>query len=81
MRQLLLICAISKHRPNLMIPLKDDVPPVRRPGREIIGPIAMRQLNPLQAGDVHEINVLPTEHARAIVAIPSEGQELTVGRP
>src|SRR5271165_4066365 len=55
--QLLHFRAVGQHRPDLQaartVRLKDDVPPIRRPRREIVPPAIMGELHPLFAGHIH----------------------------
>ena len=41
----------------------------------------MRELHPLLAGDVHQINIVGARLSRAVLAHPGESQKLSVRRP
>src|SRR5690242_11458285 len=64
--QLLFLGTIGQHRPKLVTAtdgaLEDDVPPVWRPGRKIIPPIFVRELDDLLARDIHHVNILSAEY-------------------
>ena len=64
-----------------MVAFKDDVTAVRRPGRKVVAAGFMGELKPALAGDVHDVDVLPAGCAGAVLAVPTEGEELAVGRP
>src|SRR3984893_1098921 len=57
------------------------MPPIRRPAGKIIASRIVRELHPLLAGDVHQINIIGTRLSRPVLADPGEGQKLAVRRP
>src|SRR5205085_1804848 len=83
--KLRLLRAIGQHGPDLQaagaVGLKNNVPTVRRPGGKIVASAIMRELRPLPAGDIHEVNVAGSGLARTILANPGQCQELPVRRP
>src|ERR1700757_4434379 len=54
---------------------------VGSPVWEVVGTSVMSQLNPALGCDVHDVDILATGSARAILAIPAEGQELPIRGP
>ena len=54
---------------------------IGRPARKIVAARVVRQLNPLLAGDVHQIKLVGTGFSGSVLAHPGEGQELAVRRP
>src|SRR5437879_2039785 len=59
--QLLNFGAVGQHSPDFFLAraarLKHDVAPIRRPRRKIVAPAVVRKLDPLLAGDIHQIDV------------------------
>jgi len=72
--QLLYIRSIRQHRPNLIaagaVGLKHNVAAVGGPAREIVSSRVVRQLHPLLAGGVHQINVIGARFSGAVLALP-----------
>src|SRR5277367_5406400 len=68
----LLFRAIRKHGPDFgsatFFALEYDVPPIRRPGREILPSLVMGKLGPTLAGNVHDVDVLPPGRTGAVLA-------------
>src|SRR5271165_399962 len=83
--QLVQLGAVGEHHPDFFLPgahgLKNDVAAVRRPRRRIVTPAVVRELNPLFAGDIHQINVRRTGLAWSILTNPRQRQELSIRRP
>ena len=81
----MLVGPVRQHRPDVgtpaELPFEHDVAPVRGPEREVIASGVMRQLYPSLGGDVHYIDILPTWRTGTVLAIPAEGQKLSVRRP
>src|SRR5215470_13439244 len=81
----LLRSAVGKHGPDLLGAgaggLKYNVTSVRRPAGKIVTSSVMRQLHPLLAGNVDQINVLCPGCARAVMTNPGERQKLPIWRP
>ena len=61
--------------------LEHDVPSVRGPGREVVPAAVMRELHPLLAGDVHEVDIVRPGRSRSIFPEPGKRQKLPVRRP
>ena len=84
-RQLLLITPIRQHRPDLLptrsAGLKNNMPPIRRPRRKIISTPIMRQLHPLLAGRVHQVNIRCPRSTGPVMSSPREHQKLPIRRP
>src|SRR5882762_45867 len=82
-RQLLNLRAVGQHGPYLLAArtagLEHDVSSIRRPGRKIVASTIVRQLDPLLAGDIHQVDVVGSRSPRSIFAKPGQGQKLSVG--
>src|SRR5208282_1985652 len=72
--ELVLLGPVRQHRPDLRavidFALENNVPPIRRPRREIVAPRLVRGLQPSLAGDVHHVDVLPPGIAGTVLAVP-----------
>src|ERR1039458_6273811 len=83
--QLLYVGAVGQHGPYLVgsraVGLKHNVAAVRRPAGEIVAPRIVRELYPLLAGDIHQIQVVGTRFSGPVLAHPGERQKLSVRRP
>ena len=80
MRQLVLICPIGEHRPDLcaaaLLPFKNNVACIRSPRGKIVRSRLVRQLLPALGRNVHDVDVLAAWRARSVLPIPAERQEL-----
>ena len=59
----------------------DDVAVVGRPGGEVAAAAVVGELGPFPGGDLHDVDVLSAGRSGAVLAVPGEGEELSVGRP
>src|SRR5258705_5455566 len=57
------------------------MPAVGGPGGKVAAATVVGKLDPALGGDLHDVNILSPGCAGAILAIPGEGEKLTVGRP
>src|SRR5207302_2126100 len=77
--------AVGEHLPDFLLArpagLKDNVAAIRRPRGKIVTPAIVSELNPLLAGDIHQVNIGGARLAGAILADPGQSEELAVGRP
>ena len=81
--QLLLMAPVGQHGPDLVAPgtagLKHQVPPIRRPRREIIPSAVVAQLHPLFAGNIHQVKIFwPPGAPGPYCRIQETGQELSI---
>ena len=84
-RQLLNLGSSPQHAPDLEgtrpVGLKHYMPSVGRPRRKIVAPAIVRELHPLLAGNIHQVDIQRSGIARSVLAHPGKGQELSVRRP
>src|SRR5437588_6834845 len=73
--------AVGEHGPDLAAAFEDDMSAVRRPRGEVVASLAMGELHPLMAGDVHEVDVLAAGRTGSVMTHPCIGEELPVRRP
>src|SRR5580704_17053982 len=59
----------------------DEMTTVGRPDGEVAAAAVVGELNPLLRGNLHHVDVLAARGARAVLAIPCEGEELAVRGP
>src|ERR1700678_499510 len=83
--QLMELGAVGQHLPDFFFAgaagLKDYVAAIGRPRREIVASAIVGELNPLFAGDIHQINIGGAGFSGAIFPGPCKSQKLSVGRP
>src|SRR5690242_8273165 len=83
--QLLQLGAIRQHAPDFFLPgparLEHNVPPVRRPEGKVIAPTVVRELHPLLAGDIHQVNIRRARLSRPVFSNPGKRKELPVRSP
>jgi hypothetical protein len=64
-----------KHRPDLRampdLPLEHDVPSIRRPRWKVVDAGLVRRLQPVLAGNIHHVDVLPAGIAGTVFAVPT----------
>src|SRR5580692_3888095 len=74
--QLMKLGSIGEHHPEFLFArtfgLKDYVAAIGRPRRIIVAPAVVRKLNPLFAGDIHQVNIGRAGLARTILANPRQ---------
>src|SRR5579871_2126388 len=77
---------VGQHSPNLHVGVfavggvsEDDMTAVGRPGGEVAGAYVVGELNPALGGDLHDVDVTAAGGAGAVLAIPCEGEEVSVG--
>src|ERR1700683_1269660 len=83
--QLMKLGAVGEHHPEFLfaraLGLKDNVGAIRRPRGIIVAPAVMRQLNPLLACDIHQVDIGRAGLAGTVLANPCQSKELAIRRP
>nr|UXE45679.1 hypothetical protein Hi04_10k_c5190_00017 [uncultured bacterium] len=84
-RQLLNLGAIRQHGPDLQtsrpVRLKHKMAIIRRPRGKVVAAAIVRQLHPLLAGNIHQVNIGRAWLAGAIFANPGKRKKLPVRSP